>query len=149
MNRYQDLNWRKEFGKRLKKTRRFSGFSRQESFAKEVAVSPHTVSMYERGEVSPKAEIVVKMANALNCTTDYLLLLDDSPNHERSDSETVTGASSRSIKNEKLIMDTYATIEKSLESIRNDVAVPSGQNEAVLIESLVNLLRVLVGFGCP
>lgn len=143
MNRYQDLNWRKEFGKRLKKTRRASGISRQESFAKEVAVSPHTVSMYERGEVSPKAEIVVKMAKALNCTTDYLLLLEDSHNHERSDSETVTGVSSRSIKNEKLIMDTYATIEKTLESIRNDVGVPAGQ-----IESLVALLLALVDCGC-
>ena len=86
MNRYRDLNWRQEFGKRLQRTRRASGFS-QESFAKEVAVSLQTVSLYERGERSPTAETVAKMAKALNCTADYLLLLDDSPNHERSDSE--------------------------------------------------------------
>lgn len=143
MNRYQDLNWRKEFGKRLKKTRRASGISRQESLAKEADVSFQAVGMYERGERSPNAETVAKIAKALNCTADYLLLLDDSPNHERSDSETVTGVSSRSIKNEKLIMDTYATIEKTLESIRNDVGVPAGQ-----IESLVALLLALVDCGC-
>ena len=142
MNRYRDLNWRQEFGKRLKKTRRASGFS-QESLAKEAAVSFQAVGMYERGERTPNAETVAKMAKALNCTADYLLLLDDSPNHERSDSETVTGVSSRSIKNEKLIMDTYATIEKTLESIRNDVGVPAGQ-----IESLVALLLALVDCGC-
>ena len=136
MNRYRDLNWRQEFGKRLQKTRLASGFSSQESFAKEVSVSITTACKYEMGERIPNAEIVAKMAKALNCTADYLLLLDDSPNHERSDSETVT--------TEKLISDTCATIEKVLESIRNDVAVPSGQ-----IESLVTLLRVLVGFGCP
>ena len=135
MNRYRDLNWRQEFGKRLQKTRRASGFS-QESFAKEVAVSIQTVSLYERGERTPTAEIVAKMAKALNCTADYLLLLDDSTNHDSIGSETVA--------TEKLISDTCATIEKVLESIRNDVAVPSGQ-----IESLVTLLRVLVGFGCP
>lgn len=136
MNRYKDLNWRQEFGKRLQKTRRASGFSRQESLAKEASVSFQAVGMYERGERLPNAEIVAKMANALNCTADYLLLLEDSPNHDSIGSETVT--------TEKLISDTCATIEKVLESIRNDVAVPSGQ-----IESLVTLLRVLVGFGCP
>lgn len=143
MNRYRDLNWRQEFGKRLQKTSLASGFSRQESFAKEVGISVQAVSMYEMGERSPTAETVAKMAKALNCTADYLLLLEDSPNHERSDSETVTGVSSRSIKNEKLIMDTYATIEKTLESIRNDVGVPAGQ-----IESLVALLLALVDCGC-
>lgn len=45
--------------------------------------------------------------------------------------------------NEKAIRDTYATIEKVLESLRNDGGVPAGQ-----IESLVTLLLALVDCRC-
>lgn len=61
-----------EFKERLKQSRTAKGFS-QSQLAKLVEVHVTNISRYERGENKPTTEVLSKLANALDTTTDYLM----------------------------------------------------------------------------
>lgn len=50
------------------------------SLAVELEVSQEAISQYISGKIKPKTSTIIKMANILNTTTDYLLDLTDNPN---------------------------------------------------------------------
>ena len=50
----------------------------QETLSELTDTTPQAISNYERGERELKATTIIKMANALNITTDYLLTGKDS-----------------------------------------------------------------------
>lgn len=45
----------------------------QREFAKELGISKTTLCYYEQGKVSPSIEMLTKIADFFNCSTDYLL----------------------------------------------------------------------------
>lgn len=45
----------------------------QTQLAEKVGCSPSMVTRWEKGECEPTASAIVKLSEALNCTTDYLL----------------------------------------------------------------------------
>lgn len=57
---------------RMKSLRNEYGISQQE-LADRMGVSFAAISMYERGLRDPSTETIIKMANVLHCTVDYLL----------------------------------------------------------------------------
>ncbi|CAA0183402.1 DNA-binding protein [Tenacibaculum maritimum] len=61
-----------EFKDRLKQGRTAKGFSQAES-SKMVEIHVTNISRYERGENKPTTEILSKLANALDTTTDFLM----------------------------------------------------------------------------
>ena len=63
----------KEIGIRIKEAREAKGFT-QEQLAEIVGLSPTHMSVIERGVKAPKLETFIKIANALNVTSDSLLL---------------------------------------------------------------------------
>lgn len=68
----------KSFGERLKKVRIDRGL-RQEDIGAIVHVGKSTVSQWENNIHVPDIETIVKIANYLNVTSDYLLGLSDNP----------------------------------------------------------------------
>lgn len=56
----------------LKKYREAKGLS-QSRLSRIIGVSSQTICMYESGVRTPKAEILKKLAKALDCTVDELL----------------------------------------------------------------------------
>lgn len=62
-----------EVGKRIYERRKQLNMT-QETLSELSDTTPQAISNYERGERELKASVVVKIANALNTTTDYLLL---------------------------------------------------------------------------
>lgn len=69
------------FGRRLKKARATRGLT-QAQLARKAGVSATMISHFETGERQfPSADNLVKIANSLNVSTDYLLgrLNDDEP----------------------------------------------------------------------
>lgn len=63
---------RKSFGKRMQKYRELLGYS-QESLAEMINCSTIFISSIERGEKSPGLDNLIKLANALEISTDILL----------------------------------------------------------------------------
>ncbi|HHV61112.1 MAG TPA: helix-turn-helix transcriptional regulator [Firmicutes bacterium] len=66
------------FGERLKELR-IKRNLRQEDIGKIAHVGKSTVSQWESGIHAPDLETVIKLANALNVTVDYLLGRTDDP----------------------------------------------------------------------
>lgn len=64
--------------KRLKKLRSTSGLSQRE-FARLFNMSPSTLAMYETGRREPDYNILSKLADYYNVSTDYLLGRTDNP----------------------------------------------------------------------
>lgn len=64
--------------KNMKKIIKFQNRSLT-SLAVELEVSQEAISQYISGKIHPKLETIVKMANLLNTSTDYLLDLTDDP----------------------------------------------------------------------
>jgi transcriptional regulator with XRE-family HTH domain len=60
------------FGKRLTAAREAKALTK-EKLGKVVDVHHSQIGRYEKGEASPSAEVLKKMANALNVSTDYLM----------------------------------------------------------------------------
>ncbi len=60
------------FGRRLKEARKASGMSQVE-LAPLIGLAKDSVSRYERGEVSPNAELVMLLAVSLGVSADWLL----------------------------------------------------------------------------
>jgi transcriptional regulator with XRE-family HTH domain len=60
------------FGKRLTAAREAKELTK-EKLGKIVGIHHSQIGRYEKGEASPSAEVLKKMANALNVSTDYLM----------------------------------------------------------------------------
>lgn len=71
-----------EFGNRIKNIREERGF-KQGQLADHIGISRQSMSNYESGKSSPDVTVVVKLAEAFNCTTDYLLGLAEHSNEKR------------------------------------------------------------------
>lgn len=65
-------------GTRLKYLRMQKGYG-QESFAKELGVSPSTVGMWETDKREPNDETKIRIAELLDTTVDYLVGNTDNP----------------------------------------------------------------------
>lgn len=59
-------------GNRIKALREKAGL-KQDELAKKLSVSPSAVGMYETNKREPNNEIIIKLAEFFNVTTDYLL----------------------------------------------------------------------------
>lgn len=72
----------------------------QEEFAKKIDISVGALSNYRNGKNIPTGDIIVKIANEFNCSTDYLLGLTDlkSINSDFKAIHKTTGLSDKSIK---------------------------------------------------
>ena len=76
-------------GDRLKQLRGEHGWS-QADLAAKIGTDPGQISRYENGRMTPSAEAVVRLAEILDVTTDYLLI-DDSPRRPLHAPENVLG----------------------------------------------------------
>lgn len=65
-----------EIGKRIYDRRKQLGLT-QETLSELTDTTPQAISNYERGERELKATTIIKMAKALNVTSDYLLTGND------------------------------------------------------------------------
>jgi Predicted transcriptional regulators len=63
------------FGQRLNYTRKSKGFTAQQ-MANELQIALRSYRMYESGNRSPSLEMLVKIADTLEVSTDYLLCRD-------------------------------------------------------------------------
>lgn len=52
----------------------------QQKIAVELEISQESISKYETGKAFPSKEILIKLADYLNCSIDYLLGRTDNPN---------------------------------------------------------------------
>lgn len=64
------------FGKRLNETRKAKGFTAQQ-IADSICVALRTYRNYESGRSYPDFEKLVRIADKLDVSTDYLLCRDD------------------------------------------------------------------------
>lgn len=71
------------FSERLKALRKQRGFNNQKTFAEALKVSQQSVSLYEKGGRDPLPPILIKMAETLNTTADYLIGRTDDPSPPR------------------------------------------------------------------
>lgn len=69
---------RADFPDRLRSLRRDKGIS-QEILGSALTVDKSTISLYESGKRKPDYEIIEKLADYFNTTTDYLLGRSDDP----------------------------------------------------------------------
>lgn len=60
------------FGQRLKEAREAKGLTK-DKLGKLIKIHYSQIGRYERNEASPSADVLKKMANALDVTTDYLM----------------------------------------------------------------------------
>ena len=65
---------------RMKSLRNEYGISQQE-LADRMGISFAAISMYERGLRDPSTDNIIKMANILHCSVDYLLGVSDNRNN--------------------------------------------------------------------
>jgi DNA-binding XRE family transcriptional regulator len=68
------------FGERLKTLR---GKNYKDKIAKDLGLHPQTYGRYEAGTRKPDSEMIVKIANHYNVSTDYLLGLTDHPTNDK------------------------------------------------------------------
>ena len=64
------------FGHRLNQTRKAKGFTAQQ-MASELQIALRSYRMYESSDRFPSLDMLVKIADLLNVSTDYLLCRDD------------------------------------------------------------------------
>ncbi len=76
-------------GERLKQLRQERGWS-QADLAAKVGTDPGQISRYENGKMTPSAEAVVRVAEVLDVSTDYLLI-ESSPRRTLHAPENVLG----------------------------------------------------------
>lgn len=68
-----------KLGERIKSLRKQRGFTNQKRLADALGIKQQQLSLYERG-IDPKPELIAKIADILNTTTDYLIGRTDDPN---------------------------------------------------------------------
>ena len=73
----------KTFSERLKKLRTEKGLT-QRDVAIVLGISPRNYWRYENGKNKPSSEVMAKLSNLLNVSTNYLLGIDEDYNSERS-----------------------------------------------------------------
>lgn len=71
-------------GNRIKSLREAKGL-KQEELAQKVSVSPSAIGMYETNKREPNNEIILKLAEFFNVSTDYLLGKSDIRNPKQED----------------------------------------------------------------
>ena len=67
-----DMQYRKEFGARLKAARQAKGLT-QRKLAAMIRIAPPSLSQYESGIIEPTMKNLIRLADALNISTDTLL----------------------------------------------------------------------------
>ncbi len=65
------------FGSRISEARKSFGFTQKE-LAQKIGVTANSIQNYEKGQV-PSGDIVVRLARAFSCSTDWLLTGEDEP----------------------------------------------------------------------
>lgn len=70
-----------KFGKRLKALREERNI-KQGQFADKIGISRQSMNSYETGKYSPDTETIIKIADFLECSTDYLLGRTKHKSHE-------------------------------------------------------------------
>lgn len=103
---------------RIKEQRKKMRYTQKE-LADKVCVSSQVISNWERGYTEPSADDVNKLAEILNCSTDYLLgrTTEPTPGHKQSVSEL-------SPKEEK---DILKDLQKILEGLEGGYAAYDGK----------------------
>ncbi len=61
-----------KLGQRIKDSRIECGYT-QKALAQLIGIAQNTIAQYENGTAKPSLEALVKLSDALNTTTDYLL----------------------------------------------------------------------------
>ena len=69
--------WRKEFARRLLKIKHNNKDYDQKELAEASGISESTISHYMKGTRTPKGENLVRLAKALDCTVDELIMVDE------------------------------------------------------------------------
>lgn len=64
------------FKERLTEALKYDG-RQQKEIAKLIGISPSNLSMYKKGDTEPTLEILYKICQVLDITSDYLLGLSD------------------------------------------------------------------------
>lgn len=72
------------FNERLRELR-LKYYSSQSQLAKRLHMASSTISSYEKAERCPSMDVLIKLSDALHCSTDYLLGLESRQNLEISD----------------------------------------------------------------
>lgn len=67
------------FAKRIKKFRQNANLTQQQ-LAEKLGITQATITKYETGKAEPGRDVLIKMAECFNCTTDYLLGRTNHPN---------------------------------------------------------------------
>lgn len=67
------------FGNRIKALRERRGI-KQGQFADDIGITRQSMSNYESGKHSPDIDVIIKIADYFECSTDYLLGLNEHPN---------------------------------------------------------------------
>ena len=64
------------YGKRIKEERQQKGYT-QGQLAEMISTTQSTIGKYEREELQPNVETIVKLCKVFGVTSDYLLGLED------------------------------------------------------------------------
>lgn len=75
----------------LKRFRAHYGLSQKE-VAEKVGMGATSYYRYESGKFLPQADVLIKLANTYNVSTDYLLGLSDEPHPMKRDDEEIKAA---------------------------------------------------------
>lgn len=107
-------DFKAEFGRRLRQRRIDCKFPSGKSLAEKVGITPQTLNYYENGKNLPDAQTLNDLANALNCTVDYLVLREDAPTHDAASIVEQTGLSAGAVQVlQKLSFDNQYDPEKN------------------------------------
>lgn len=100
------------FGKRLRERREYKNLTQKE-LADRLFLGESTISFYEAGKRQPKYEILKKIADILDTTTDWLLGRSDGPElNQVTDPETLKELDEIQREIEKLSSRFVKTMEK-------------------------------------
>lgn len=73
-------------GKRLRRMREKNDF-KQNNVAKALDITPYQLSRYESGKSKPDPELIAKLANYYDVTTDFLLGRSDIPSYNKEEKD--------------------------------------------------------------
>ena len=112
-----------KFGDRLRERRTERGLLQRE-LADKIGISNRNISSYEKNDREPSYDVLVNLAEALDCSTDYLLGSVDVPNHFRGE---IQGNKydmliDESEPNKPYSKDKFEKLIKKLESVGFDVS---------------------------
>lgn len=88
---------REIFRKRIKNQRYKVGLKRQQDLAKLCEISLQSVNYYESGDRLPDAAVLYKLASSLQCSSDYLIQLEQAATHDKAYIVDQTGLSDKAV----------------------------------------------------